>query len=78
MKFDKGIDKKYRQSIEAAFETIMEKGNARHRRTMKLILDSKMIVCVHPVSKINASGITGVADSSRFLNVHFVPPLRQV
>ncbi|HVE59608.1 MAG TPA: hypothetical protein VNB22_22550 [Pyrinomonadaceae bacterium] len=64
MKFDKGIDKKYRQSIEDAFETILEKGNERHRRTLKLILDSKMTVCVHPVSKVNASGITGVVDPS--------------
>jgi len=65
MKFDEGIAKKYRQSIEDAFETILEKGNARHRRTMKLILDSKMIVCVHPVSRVNASGITGVVKPSR-------------
>jgi len=65
MKFDKGIDKKYRRSIEDAFETIMEKGNQRHRRTMKLILDSEMMVCVHPVSKVNASGITGVINPSR-------------
>ncbi len=63
MKFDKGIAKKYRQSIEDAFETIMEKGNARHRQTMKLILDSEMLISVSPVSKINASGITGVRDS---------------
>lgn len=65
MKFDKGIAKKYRKSIEAAFQTILEKGNERHRRTMKLILDSKMMVCVHPVSKVNASGITGVVSPSR-------------
>jgi len=65
MKFDKGIDKKYRQSVEDALETILEKGNERHRQTVKLILDSQMIVCVHPVSKINASGITGVVSASR-------------
>lgn len=65
MKFDTGIDKKYRKSIEDALETILEKGNERHRRTIKLILDSKMIVCVHPVSKVNASGITGVVSPSR-------------
>lgn len=65
MKFDKGIDKKYRQSVEDALETILEKGNERHRRTIKLILDSKMIICVHPVSKVKASGITGVVSPSR-------------
>ncbi|MEP6902616.1 MAG: hypothetical protein ABJA66_12745 [Actinomycetota bacterium] len=64
MKFDKGIAKKYRQSIEDAFATILDKGNERHRRTMNLILNSKMMVCVHPVSKVNASGITGVINSA--------------
>lgn len=65
MKFDKGIAKKYRQSIEDAFQTILDRGNERHRRTMQLILDSEMLVCVHPVSKVNASGITGAIDPSR-------------
>ena len=65
MKFDKGIANKYRQSIEDAFQTILDKGNARHRRTMKYILDSEMLVCVHPVSQVNASGITGVIDAGR-------------
>lgn len=65
MKFDKGIAKKYRQSIEDAFQTILEKGNEKHRRTMKMIVDSEMLVCVHPVSKVNASGITGAINSAR-------------
>ncbi len=65
MKFDNGIDKKYRQSIEDAFETIMDKGNEKHRRTMKMIIDSEMLVCVHPVSNVNASGITGVINPAR-------------
>lgn len=65
MKFDKGIAKKYRKSIEDAFETILEKGNARHRRTLELIFDSEMLVCVHPVSKVCASGITGAINPSR-------------
>jgi hypothetical protein len=62
MKFDKGIAKKYRQSIDDAFQTILDKGNDEHRRVMKLILDSRMIICVFPVSKVHASGITGVTN----------------
>lgn len=65
MKFDKGIAKKYRRSIEDAFETILDKGNEKHRRTMKFVLDSEMLVCVHPVSKVAASGITGAINPSR-------------
>ena len=63
MKFDRGIDKKYRQSVEDAFATIMEKGDDLHRRYMNEILESKMLIRVKPVKKINASGITGVINS---------------
>jgi hypothetical protein len=62
MKFDKGIEKKYRQSIEDAFATILDKGNETHRRTARLILDSEMLVCVFPVSKVHASGLSGVIN----------------
>ena len=65
MKFDQGIARKYRQSIEDAFQTILDKGNADHRRVVNLILDSKMTICVFPVSKVQASGITGVTDPDR-------------
>jgi len=62
MKFDKGIDKKYRTSVEDAFATILEKGNDFHRHIMSEILESKMLVRVRPVNQINASGITGVIN----------------
>lgn len=62
MKFEKGIAKKYRKSIEDAFEAILDKGNESHRATAKLILDSKMHVRVKPVSQVNASGVTGLID----------------
>jgi hypothetical protein len=62
MKFDNGIAKKYRKSIEDAFDVMLEKGNDSHREIAMLILDSKMLVRVKPVSKINASGVTGLID----------------
>ena len=65
MKFDKGIKKKYRKSIEAAFKTILEKGNEEHRRVLKTLIDSKITICAHPVSKVNASGITGIINPER-------------
>lgn len=64
MKFDRNIAKKYRQSIEDAFQTILDKGNATHRRVMRSILDSEMLVRVAPVSKVHASGVTGIIDPS--------------
>jgi hypothetical protein len=63
MKFDRGIDKKYRRSIEEAFATIIERGNDFHREMMNEIVESKMLIRCEPVKKINASGITGVINS---------------
>lgn len=63
MKFDKGIDKRYRKSVEDAFETIVAKGNDFHRYMMNEIIESDLLVQVLPVSKVNASGITGVINS---------------
>ena len=63
MKFDRGIAKKYCQSIDDAFEAMLDKGNDSHREVAELILDSKMLIRVKPVSKINASGVTGLVDA---------------
>ncbi len=63
MKFDKGIARKYRKSIEAAFDAMLEQGNESHREIAEMILDSKMRVRVKPVSEINASGVTGLIDA---------------
>ena len=68
MKFDRGIEKKYRQSVEDAFAAILEKGNDFHRQMMNEIIGSKMLVRVQPVNEINASGITGVINS---LQTHY-------
>jgi hypothetical protein len=63
MKFDKGIAKKYRRSIDDAMQTILEKGNRNHQLIMQAILDSDMIICVSPAAKMGgASGITGVTN----------------
>lgn len=60
MRFESDIDKKYRRSVEDAFATIVAKGNDFHRKMMKEIMASDMLVRVQPVSEINASGITGL------------------
>ncbi|MGQ0541330.1 MAG: hypothetical protein ACT4O9_05690 [Blastocatellia bacterium] len=62
MKFDKGIAKKYRKSVEDAFDTILEKGNDLQKEIVTHILKSKMLVRLKPVSEINASGVTGLID----------------
>lgn len=63
MRFEKGIARNYRKSVEDAFAAIIEKGNDEHRRVMKAILASDLLIRVQPVSEINASGITGLISS---------------
>jgi hypothetical protein len=63
MKFDKGIAKKYRKSVEDAFATIVNKGNDLQKDIAKQILESDMLVRVRPVKEINASGVTGLIDA---------------
>ncbi|MBV9216803.1 MAG: hypothetical protein JO053_11555 [Acidobacteria bacterium] len=63
MKFDRGIAKKYRKSVEDAFAMLMDKGDATHKRVIGAIIDSKMLVQVKPVSEVNASGRTGLVSS---------------
>ena len=64
MRFDTGINKKYRQSVEDAFGTIVENGTPLQQKIAKEILRSEMLVRVRPVSEIKASGITGLIDPS--------------
>lgn len=64
MKFDRGLEKKHRASIEKAFETILEKGDHFHRFMMNEFEESKLLIKVEPVSKIGgASGVTSVINS---------------
>lgn len=62
MRYDRGIGKKYRQSIESAFDTIIAQGDDFHREMMGEIMRSRMLIRCRPVKEVNASGITGVID----------------
>lgn len=63
MRFDKGIARTYRKSVEEALEAITANGNVEHRRVANLIFGSKTLVRVMPVGKVNASGVTGLIDA---------------
>jgi hypothetical protein len=63
VRFDKHIKKKYRASIEQAFDTILAKGSDAHRAYMDAILGSEMLIRALPVREVNASGITGLISS---------------
>ena len=62
MKFEGGIDEKYRRSVQDAFSMILGRGTELQKEIVKLILASTMLIRVRPVSEINASGSTGLID----------------
>jgi hypothetical protein len=63
MKFERGIDEKYRESVEDALATILERGTESQKEIVELILGSNMLIRIRPVSEINASGSTGLIDT---------------
>jgi len=63
MRFDNGIEKQYRISVEHALDTIVERGNDFHREMISEIIESEMLLRVRPAAKLGgASGVTGVAN----------------
>ncbi len=62
MRFKKGVGKKYRRSIDDAFDAILAHGSGLEKEIAEHILDSEMLIRVQPVSQLNASGITGLID----------------
>ena len=65
MKIENGVARKYRKSVDDALDAIIDQGNDDHKRITKLILDSKMLIQVKPVSEVKASGVTGVISPWR-------------
>ena len=65
MKFDRDIPDRYRESVKAAFDAILQHGTEMQKEVAQSILDSEMLIRVLPVSQVNASGITGLIDTER-------------
>ena len=63
MKFERGVQRKYRKSVEDALAAISDVGNDEQLRVAHLILESRMLVRVLPVSQVKASGVTGLIDT---------------
>lgn len=62
MKFENDVEPKYRQAVEDAIEAIIATGNDSHKMVATAIRDSDMLLRVEPVSKVNASGRTGIVN----------------
>jgi len=63
MRFGSGIDDKYKRSVEDALQTIRTLGNDFHKQLAERMIESDMLIRVRPVSKVNASGVTGLIDA---------------
>ena len=55
----------YRDAIEEASLTILEKGNEGHRETARHMLESDVRIKFVPLDEIGCSGVTGVTSSRR-------------
>jgi len=65
MRFDTGINQRYRRSVEDAFDAILEHGTDLQKEIADHIVESNMLVRVAPVSEVNASGVTGLIDPEK-------------
>lgn len=65
MRFQNGTKDKYRRSVRAAFDAIIEHGNDLQKEIAEHIVESDMLIRVAPVSEVKASGVTGLIDSGR-------------
>jgi hypothetical protein len=63
VKFDPNICRRYRSSIERAFERILDKGNEFHREMVAKMAESDLRIRVRPVSDLKASGVTGLINA---------------
>ena len=64
MRFDSHIKPTYRDAIEEAVATVIEKGNPGQVETATCIRDSKVKIQFVPLKKIKCSGVTGVIDAA--------------
>lgn len=62
MIFREDVSEKYKKMLTDAAETILERGNERHRKTAKALIDSDIELRVVPLAQINASGVTGLIN----------------
>lgn len=65
MKFDSKVEIKYRDAIEEAVETILERGNKQQKNVAKMAKESDLLIRFVPLAEINCSGVTGVIDNNR-------------
>ncbi len=65
MKFADDVQTKYRDAIEEAAQTILEKGNKQQKNVARTALETDLLIRFVPLAEINCSGVTGVIDNRK-------------
>jgi hypothetical protein len=65
MIFHDAVSTEYRAAVHTAVDTIIERGNETHRRTVKSLARGDVEIRVVPLKKINVSGVTGLISRWR-------------
>src|SRR4051812_31376709 len=68
MIFDAHVESKYRDAIEEALDTILERGNEGHKETARSIRATHVRINFVPLDQIKCSGVTGLSLSWRTNN----------
>ena len=63
MIFDDKVETKYRDAIEEAIATVLEKGNKQQRNTARLVKETDLLIRFVPLAEIGCSGVTGVINN---------------
>ena len=65
MKFDSNVGTIYREAIEEAVETILERGSKQQKNVAHLAKESDLLIRFVPLAEINCSGETCLIDNNR-------------
>lgn len=65
MKFADDVKTEYRDAMEEAVETILERGNKQQKNVARTAKETDLLIRFVPLAEINCSGVTGLIDNRK-------------
>jgi len=65
MKFADNVKTEYRDAMEEAVETILERGNKQQKNVARTAKETDLLIRFVPLAEINCSGVTGLIDNRK-------------
>lgn len=65
MIFADNVETKYRDAMEEAVETILEKGNKQQKNVARTAKETDLLIRFVPLAEIGCSGVTGLIDNNK-------------